>query len=454
MENINNINMNMMTERELPHSLEAEKSVIGCVLVSGDSVTVAAELLKPSDFYFRANAEIFSVVLELFNENTPIDMVTVSDRLKMQDKLDGVGGIQYLSAIAISVPTTQNVAYYAQIIKEKSLLRNLITAASAITEMSQNENGTADIIIEQAQQLLFKVAEQKESNDIVPINDILMDTYLTMVQNAANKGKLTGIDTGFVELNKRTGGLRGGELIIVGARPAMGKSSFVLNIAAHVAIETKQTVAMFNLEMSKNDMVMRILCSEALVDSHKMQTGDLDGEDWIQIGDVVDRVANSPFYLDDTASITVSEIRAKCRRLKQSKGLALVVIDYLQLMNGSRTESRQQEISEISRSLKILAKELDVPVIALSQLARASESGADKRPMLSHLRESGAIEQDADMVMFLYRDEYYNADTEDKEIAECIIAKNRRGKTGTFNLGWKGKYTKFLNIEYSIKENS
>lgn len=449
MENINNL-----TERELPHSREAELSVIGSILTSSDSVSAAAEILKPDDFYFRANREIYAAAMDLFNENTPIDIVTVSDRLKMADKLDGVGGIQYLSAAAVGVPTTQNVNYYARIIKEKSVLRRLISSADAINEMAYNESGSSDIIIEQAQQLVFNVAEDRQSNDIVPINDILMDTYLDMVQNAANKGKLTGLDTGFAELNRRTGGLRGGELIIVGARPAMGKSSFVLNIAEHVAIETKKTVAVFNLEMSKNDMVMRILCSEALVDSHKMQTGDLDGDDWIQIGEIVDRVASSPFYLDDTATITVSEIRAKCRRLKQSKDLALVVIDYLQLMNGSRTESRQQEISEISRSLKILAKELDVPVIALSQLARSSESGTDKRPMLSHLRESGAIEQDADMVMFLYRDEYYNPDTEDKDIAECIIAKNRRGETGMFKLGWKGKYTKFLNIEYKIKEEA
>lgn len=443
---------NNLTERELPHSREAEQSVIGSILTSPESVSAAAEILKPDDFYFRINSEIYSAALELFNENTPVDIVTVSDRLKMLDKLDAVGGIQYLSRAAVGVPTTQNVSYYAQIIKEKSVLRHLITSATAINEMAYTESGASDAIIEQAQQLIFNVAEDGQKSDIVPINDIIMDTYLEMVHNSENKGKLTGLDTGFDELNRRTGGLRGGELIIIGARPAMGKSSFVLNIAEHVAIETKKTVAVFNLEMSKNDLVMRILCSEALIDLKKMYSGDLTGEEWLQVGKVVDRVALAPFYLDDTATVTVSEIRAKCRRLKQSKELALVVIDYLQLMNGSRTESRQQEISEISRSLKILAKELNVPVIALSQLARSSETGSDKRPMLSHLRESGAIEQDADIVMFLYRDEYYNPDTEDKDIAECIIAKNRRGETGTFKLGWQGKYTKFLNIEYSIKE--
>lgn len=450
---MDNANTPIVPEREMPHNREAELSVIGSILTSSDSMAVSAEILKPEDFFYGTNGVIYKAAIELFNENKPIDIVSVSDKLKMADKLDAVGGVQYLAAAAANVPTTQNIAYYSGIIKEKSVLRRLINSADAIREMAYNENGTSDIIIEQSQQLIFGVAEERESSDIVPINDILMDTYLEMVQNAANKGKLTGLDTGFDELNKRTGGLRGGELIIVGARPAMGKSSFVLNIAQHVAVQTKKTVAVFNLEMSKTDMVTRILCSEALVDLKKMYTGDLEAEDWSSIGGIIDVIANSPFYLDDTATITVSEIRAKCRRLKQSKDLALVIIDYLQLMNGTRTESRQQEISEISRSLKILAKELDVPVIALSQLARSSESGSDKRPMLSHLRESGAIEQDADIVLFLYRDDYYNPDTEEKDIAECIVAKNRRGETGKFKLGWQGRYTKFLNIEYSLKED-
>lgn len=438
--------------RELPYNREAELSVIGSVLTAPQSVAASAELIKPSDFYFEANREIYRIVLDLFNENLPVDIVTVSDRLNQEDKLDAAGGIQYLTTAATSVPTAQNVTYYSKIIKDKAVLRKLIQASSLITEMAYNEDGHPDQILDRAEQAIFDVSSAKEQSDITPVGDILMGAYEEMVENAANRGKLTGLDTGYAELNRRTGGFRKGELIIIGGRPGMGKSSFAVNIAEHVAIQNHETVALFNLEMPKNQIVMRILCSQALVESNKIRMGDLDGEDWVQIGEVVDRIALAPLFIDDAAAVTVSEIRAKCRRLKQTKGLSLIVIDYLQLMQNGRTESRQQEISDISRSLKILAKELDVPVIALSQLARASESGADKRPMLSHLRESGSIEQDADMVMFLYRDEYYNPDTEDKNLAECIIAKNRSGETGMFKLGWQGKYTKFLNVEISAVE--
>lgn len=450
-ESVGNNIMDMMG-RELPHNQEAEQAVIGSALKDSESVAASAEIIKPKDFYFDSNREIYNVIMELFNENIPIDFVTVSDRLKQADKLDVVGGVQYLASVASNVPTTQNVTYYSKIIKEKSVLRTLIKSANAISELAYSEDGKTGQILEQSEQLIFDVSSSREQNDIVPVSDVLMSTYNEMVENSKNKGKITGLDTGFIELNNRTGGFRGGELIIIGGRPGMGKSSFAVNIAEHIAINNKKTVAIFNLEMSKNQMVSRIICSQALVESNKMRTGELAGEDWLQIGEIIDRIALAPLYIDDTASITVSEIRAKCRRLKQTKNLSLVVIDYLQLMQGSRTDSRQQEISEISRSLKVLAKELDVPVIALSQLARSAESGGDKRPMLSHLRESGSIEQDADMVMFLYRDEYYNQDTEDKNIAECIIAKNRSGETGMFKLGWKGMYTKFLNIEFTNEE--
>lgn len=446
-----NTDMNLIG-RELPHSREAELSVIGSVLTDSDSVAASAEIIKPADFYFEAHKVIYQAVMDLFNENIPIDFVTVSDRLRQEDKLDGVGGLPYLSQAAVNVPTAQNVTYYSKIIKDKAVLRKLIVASTGITEMAYSELGGPDTILERAEQAIFSVSQDKEQNDIIPIGDVLIGTYNEMVEQAANRGKLTGLDTGFVELNRRTGGLKGGEMIIVGGRPGMGKSSFAVNIAEHVAIHNKQTVALFNLEMPRNQIIMRILCSQALVDSNKIRMGSLEGDDWIQIGEVVDHIALAPLYIDDTASITVSEIRAKCRRLKQTKGLSLIVIDYLQLMQNGRPESRQQEIADISRSLKILAKELDVPVIALSQLARSSESGADKRPMLSHLRESGSIEQDADMVLFLYRDEYYNPDTEDKNLAECIIAKNRSGETGMFKLGWQGKYTKFLNVEIHTVE--
>ena len=443
-----------VTERELPHSKEAELSVVGSVLSDPQSVAASAEIVKPEDFYYAANREIYRVAIDLFNENIPVDIVTVSDRLKQKDMLDGVGGIGYLSQAVVGVPTTGNVEYYAKIIREKSVLRRLITAATVISETAYNESDDIERILDRAEQEIFDVSSEKESNDIVPIQDIFMTAYQDMVENSINKGTITGVPTGFYELNNRTGGLHGGELIIIAGRPGMGKSSFAVNIAENAAIQDHVPVAIFNLEMSKTMIVNRILCSQAMVDSHKVRLGDFDSEDWQQIGSIVDKVAMAPIYIDDTASITVSEIRAKCRRLKQTKNLGLIIIDYLQLMQGSgrKSDNRQYEISEISRSLKVLAKELDIPVIALSQLSRTSEARSDKRPMLSDLRESGAIEQDADMVMFLYRDEYYNKDTEDKNMAECIIAKHRSGSTGMFKLGWQGKYTKFINIDYVAKE--
>jgi replicative DNA helicase len=297
------------------------------------------------------------------------------------------------------------------------------------------------------------VSSSRESNDIQHISGVLVSTYQQLIENSQMQGGITGLPTGFDELNRRTGGFHGGELILIAGRPGMGKSSFAVNIAEYVSFCEKKCVAIFNLEMPREQIVSRILCSQAMVNSIKMRTGDLDGDDWLKLGEVIPRLSNSPMYIDDTATITVAQIRAKCRRLKQSKDLALIVIDYLQLMqSGRNTDSRQQEISDISRSLKILAKELNVPVIALSQLSRASEKRPDKRPMLSDLRESGAIEQDADMVMFLYRDEYYNENSDDKNIAECIVAKHRSGETGTFKLGWKGEFTKFSNLEYALKE--
>ncbi len=439
--------------RELPHSREAEDAVIGSVLTSSQSVAASAEILQPDDFYFTQNREIYAVVLELFNDNKPVDFVTVSDRLNQLDKLDAVGGVPYLSSAAGMVPTTRHVTYYSDIIKEKAMLRRLIQSGNAICEMAFGEEDRVERILERAEQLVFDVSSAREKNDIVPISDVLLGSYQTLVENAMNTGGLTGLSTGFDELNRRTGGFHGGELILIAGRPGMGKSSFAVNIAEHVAIHDKKTVAIFNLEMPKSLIVSRILCSQALVDSRNMLSGDMDGEDWLKLGEGLDKVSSAPVYIDDTASITVSEIRAKCRRLKQTRDLQLIVIDYLQLMqSGGRSDNRQQEISEISRSLKVLAKELEIPVIALSQLSRASESRSDKRPMLSDLRESGAIEQDADIVMFLYRDEYYNKDSEDKGLAECILAKHRSGETGMFKLGWKGQYTKFSNVEYTLQE--
>lgn len=440
--------------RELPYSREAEQAVIGSALTDSQSVSASLEIIKADDFYLHQNREIFAVITELFNENSPIDFITVSNRLNQRNNLEAVGGMEYLRTMAMEVPTTRHTNYYANIIKEKSTLRSLINSANAISDMAYEGNDKVDRVLEQSEQLIFDVASSREKSDIVPVSEILIGSYQTLVENSQNRGGLTGIATGFDELNKRTGGFHGGELILIAGRPGMGKSSFAVNIAEHVSINDKRTVAIFNLEMPKEQIVNRIICSQASVNTGKLRNGEINSDDWEKIGEVVNRVAVAPMYIDDTASVTVSQIRAKCRRLKQTKNLALIIIDYLQLMQSSgRPENRQQEISEISRSLKILSKELDVPVIALSQLSRASESRGDKRPMLSDLRESGAIEQDADMVMFLYRDDYYNKDSEEKNIAECIVAKHRNGETGMFKLGWRGEYTKFSNLEYIAKEN-
>ena len=436
--------------RQLPYSQEAEAAVIGSAITKSESVAEAAQIITADDFYFAPNKEIFTVIMELFNENSPIDFVTVTDRLSQRNTLDVVGGITYLRDVA-NVPTTYHVEYYSNIIKERALRRKLIENSAKINEMAYGDGSNVDRVLEQAEQLIYDVSSN-DAGDIIPISDIMMSAYQRLIDDCANGEGLTGISTGFYQLNERTGGLHGGELILIAGRPGMGKSSFAVNIAEHVAINEKKTVAIFNLEMPKEQIVNRIICSQAYVDSTKVRTGTIKADDWERIGEVINTVANSPIYIDDTASITVAQIRAKCRRLKQTKNLALIVIDYLQLMQSSgRADNRQQEISEISRSLKILSKELNVPVIALSQLSRASESRSDKRPMLSDLRESGAIEQDADMVMFLYRESYYKKDSEDT-LAECIIAKNRSGETGTIKLGWQGQYTKFSNVEYASEE--
>ncbi len=448
-ENIN------ISERPLPHSKEAEQSVLGSMLSSSNAVGVACEILKADDFFFGQNKEIYAVMMELFNENKPVDIVTVSDRLNQHDKLDAIGGVPYLSSLVLAVPTTNNVEYYSKIVKDKSALRRLIYSTQSILSMAYDEGDTTDRIIDRSEQMILDVTSGKEQSDIVHISEIMMTAYDDMVQNSLNKGSVTGISTGFNYINNATGGLHGGELIIIAGRPGMGKSSFAVNIAEHAAIIDNIPVAIFNLEMSKSMIVNRIICSQALVDSQNVRKGEFQPEDWQQICAVIDKLSAAPIYIDDTSSITVSEIRAKCRRLKQTKNLGLVVIDYLQLMQGSggrKNDNRQQEISDISRSLKVLAKELDIPVIALSQLSRTSETRSDKRPMLSDLRESGAIEQDADMVMFLYRDDYYNKESPEKNIAEVIIAKQRSGSTGTFKLGWQGRYTKFVNIDYAASE--
>ena len=442
-----------ISERDLPFNMEAEQAVLGSALTDGESVGEAAQILMPSDFYFSANKFIFEAVMDLFNSNKAIDFVTVTEQLKVNNKLDAVGGIEYLKRLSSSVPTTQHVQYYSGIIKEKAVLRSLIKSVNSISKMAYDEEDSLTRLLERSEQMIFDISSAREQTDLVHISDVLQLSYDTLVKNSENKGGITGIPTGFDELNKRTGGFHGGELIIIAGRPGMGKSAFAVNIAEHVSITLGKTVAIFNLEMPREQIVNRILCSQALVSNNRIRTGTMEADDWEKICDVADTIAKAPIYIDDTASITVSQIRAKCRRLKQMKKLDMVIIDYLQLMQSSgRSDNRQQEISEISRSLKVLAKELDIPVIALSQLKRESEGQKGKKPILSDLRESGAIEQDADMVMFLFRNYYYSKNPEEKELAECIIAKNRSGDTDTFPLGFKGEYTKFQNLLFRVEE--
>ena len=450
----NDIAPRLMEERQVPYSIEAEQAVLGSIMKDSESLGDAAEILSEDDFYLSSNKYIFRAVMQLFNENKAIDFVTVAEALKTSGKLEAAGGIENLKTLINSVPTTQHVEYYSKIIKEKSVLRELIKGAKSISDMAYDESDTLPRLIERSEQIVFDISASRESNDLVHISDILQLSYESIAKNSENQGGITGLDTGFGELNKRTGGFHGGELIIIAGRPGMGKSTFAVNIAEYVSIHLGKTVAIFNLEMPREQIVNRIICSQALVSNGKIRTGTLQPDDWEKIVDVADTIARAPMYIDDSASITVSQIRAKCRRLKQINNLEMVVIDYLQLMQGSgRSENRQQEISEISRSLKVLAKELDIPVVALSQLKRESESQKGKRPILSDLRESGAIEQDADMVMFLFRNYYYSKDPEEKDLGECIIAKNRSGETDSFMLGFKGEYTKFQNLEYRAEEN-
>ena len=448
-------NNEIIINRELPFSREAEEGVAGCILANGSCISDAVEVISPADFFLAPAREIYAAAIDLFNENKPIDFVTIAEVLGKYDKLDGIGGSIYLANLASSVSTTENIKYYANIIKQKALLRKLISASTKICKEAYDDSEDIDDILNRSEQLIYDVSAAKEKNDILPVSDIVMEAYDKMVENSLNSGKVNGLDTGFDMLNLSTGGFHGGELILIAGRPGMGKSSFAVNIAEHAAFKNNETVAIFNLEMPKTQIVNRIMCSQAMVDSKKVKSGDISSEDWISIGRAMNKFYQAPLYIDDSSTISVSEIRAKCRRLKQTKNLKLIVIDYLQLMQSSkRTESRQQEISDISRSLKILSKELDVPVVALSQLSRNVENRSDKRPMLADLRESGAIEQDADIVMFLYRDEYYNKESEDKGLAECIIAKHRNGETGMFKLGWQGAYTKFVNIKYDENEQN
>lgn len=432
-----------------PNDIEAEQAIIGSMLTDKDAVISAIETLKEQDFYREDNRAIYSAMLNLYNRSEPIDLITVKAELEAMGKFEQIGGLEYLAELPEKVPTTANASKYIKIVEEKSVLRNLIKTANEIIELGYDPTEEVDDIMENAEKKIFNIMQDKNNKGYSPIKDILVDSFTQLEELYNRKQHITGVPTGFVELDYKTAGFHSSDLILIAARPAMGKSAFALNIATNAAVRAKVPVVIFSLEMSKEQMVNRILCSEAMVDSNKVRTGKLEEDDWTKLAEAIGPLSEADIYIDDTPGISVTEIRAKCRKLKLEKNIGMVVIDYLQLVQGTnkRNGSREQEISEISRSLKILAKEIGVPVVALSQLSRAVEQRPDHRPMLSDLRESGAIEQDADIVMFLYRDDYYNQDSEKKDIAEIIIAKHRGGSTGTVELLWLGSYTKFVNLE-------
>ena len=433
-----------------PHDEDAEQAVLGSMLTDSDAVMAAVEVLKADAFYREDNKTIYQAILNLYNKSEPIDIITLKDELESMGKFEQVGGFEYLASLPDKVPTTANVQKYIKIVDEKSVLRSLIKTANEIIDLGYNQTEDVEDIMEGAERKIFDVMQSKNSKSYTPIKDVLVESFTNLEKLYNQKQHITGVPTQFYDLDDKTAGLHGSELILVAARPAMGKTAFALNIATNAALRAKVPVAIFSLEMSKDQLVNRMLCSEAMVDSNKVRTGKLDEEDWVKLAEAIGPLSEAGIYIDDTPGISIMEIRTKCRKLKMEKDIGLVVIDYLQLIAGSNRRSggsREQEISEISRSLKILAKELNVPVIALSQLSRAVEQREDHRPMLSDLRESGAIEQDADIVMFLYRDDYYTKESAEKDIAEVIIAKQRGGSTGTVKLYWMGNYTKFVNIE-------
>ena len=432
-----------------PHDLEAEQAIIGSMLTDRDAVISAIEILKEEDFYREDNKAIYTAILNLYNRAEPIDIITVKSELESMGKLEQVGGLEYLAELPEKVPTTANAMKYIKIVEEKSTLRRLIKTANEIIELGYSPTEDVEDIMEGAEKKIFNIMQEKNQKGYAPIKDVLVESFTKLEELYNRKQHITGVPSGFTELDYRTAGFHGSELILIAARPAMGKTAFALNIATNAAVKANVPVAVFSLEMSKEQLVNRILCSESMVDSNKVRTGKLEEDDWTKLAGAIGPLSEAEIFIDDTPGINITEIRAKCRKLKLEKNIGMVVIDYLQLIQGSnkRGGSREQEISEISRSLKILAKELDVPVMALSQLSRAAEQRPDHRPMLSDLRESGAIEQDADIVMFLYRDDYYNQDSDKKDIAEIIIAKHRGGSTGTVELLWLGSYTKFVNLE-------
>lgn len=434
-----------MDERIPPHSDDAERSVLGSVMQSKEALFDVLELLTPEDFYSEINKEIFSAVRELNKESSPVDALTVSEELKKRKTLEMVGGRMYVASLTTMAPSTANASAYAKIIKENAILRRLIAVSSDIVDKSYQKKTDAAHVLDYAEQGIFDIARLNQKKDFTPLKDILWTNMDEIDRMAGIDGSLTGLTTGFADLDARTSGLQKSDLIILAARPSMGKTAFVLNIAQNAAIKGGARVLIFSLEMSKEQLGQRLLSIDSCVELSKLKTGDLSRGDWEDLNIAIDRLSKAEIYIDDTPGISVMEMKNKCRRLKAEKGLDLVVVDYLQLMSfEGKSEGRQQEVSTLSRMLKQLAREMECPVIVLSQLSRAVEQRMDHRPQLSDLRESGAIEQDADIVMFLYRDEYYNPETTEKpNTCEVIIAKQRNGPTGSLDLAWLGKYTKF-----------
>ncbi len=431
-----------------PHSAEAEQSVIGSMLMDKDAIITASEMLTDEDFYNHQYAVLFDAMISLFNEGKPVDLITLQNKLKENDIPQEAIGLEFIRDIIAAVPTSANVKYYASIVAEKATLRRLIKVTESITNECYLDKEKVETILEQTEKKVFDIIQNKGSGELVSIKDIVIKSLESIESAAKSKGSVTGIPTGFYDLDYKTAGLQPSDLILVAARPSMGKTAFVLNIAEYVAVKSGVTTAIFSLEMSKDQLVKRIISMNSKVDSQAIRSGELKDEDWVKLVESARLIGNSGLIIDDTPGISISELRSKCRKFKLENNLGLVIIDYLQLMSGSKkSESRQQEISDISRGLKALAREINAPVIALSQLSRAVEQRPDKRPMLSDLRESGAIEQDADVVMFIYRDDYYNRDSEEAGVSEIIIGKQRNGPTGTVKLAWLSQFTKFANLE-------
>ena len=437
-----------LIKRILPHSPEAEQSVIGSMIMSRDAIVEASEIITGADFYQQQYGMVFEAMIELHDEGKAVDLITLQERLKEKDLPPEISSMEFVRDLLSAVPTSANVKYYAEIVAEKSMLRKLIKTTEEITNACYLGKEKTQDILEVTEKKIFDLVQNRGSEEFVPIRQVVLNAIEKIEKASRSQGSVTGIPTGFIDLDYKMSGFQPSDLILVAARPSMGKTAFVLNIAQYMAFHNDVTAAIFSLEMSKEQLVNRLLALESKVDSQNIRTGNLEDEEWAKLIEGANIIGKSNLIIDDKPGISISELRSKCRKYKMEHNLGIIFIDYLHLMTGSgRSESRQQEISEISRSLKALARELNVPVVALSQLSRAVEQRPDHRPMLSDLRESGAIEQDADVVMFIYRDDYYNKDSENKNIAEIIIAKQRNGPIGTVNLVWLPNYTKFVNMK-------